>query len=360
MKNCIYCFLLVLAACGGGGKGGGSTGEMPESCFNGASGVVNWWPGNGNANDIVGSSDGTLQGGAMFSTEGQVGSAFLLDGIDGFVDFGTGVGNFGTADFTVDLWVKFNNLAGEQVLIEKFVETFDPSKTGWGITKLPSDELRLYGTGTEDIATVSPPGGLAADAWYHIAATRQGDTFRLYFNGDEIASAMFSPSVDSAASLIIGHRSLPDPRGFFLDGLIDEVEIFNRALSASEIADIFNAGSANRCGSTTAAVYVFGTEPHTINLDSHADISAAVLGSSNFDATQVDFITARFGQDKASPVHDGHVEDVNHDDIFDMVFHFNVQDTGIACGDYSATLSGATFDGDAFVGADLIKTAGCK
>jgi hypothetical protein len=373
MKKCIYCYLLILAACGGGG---GSPAVIPETCINVPSGVVSWWPGDGNANDIVGSNDGTLQGGAMFSTGGQVGSAFLLDGINDFVDFGTGVGNFGTADFTVDLWVNFDTLAGEQVLIEKYIETFGPSRTGWGITKLISDQLQLYGTGPDTIVTVSPPGGLAANTWYHIAATRQGNTFRLYFNGGEVASATVSLNLDSTASLKIGHRAPPDPSGFFLDGLIDEVEVFNRALSPSEIAAIFNAGSADKCKGATATgitgdqhdntanaavtVYAFGSDSHAINPNSNDVIPVAVLGSVNFDATQVDFSTAEFGPGKASPVHDGHVEDVNNDDIFDMLFHFNTEDTGIACEDTKATLSGETFGGDAFTGTDSVKTAGCQ
>ncbi len=103
-----------------------------------------------------------------------------------------------------------------------------------------------------------------------------------------------------------------------------------------------------------------GSDPNAINSKSKDVIPVAVLGSVNFDATQVDFSTAEFGPGKASPVHDGHVEDVNNDDFFDMVFYFNTQDTGIACGDTQATLSGETFGGDAFTGTDSVKTAGCK
>ncbi len=111
---------------------------------------------------------------------------------------------------------------------------------------------------------------------------------------------------------------------------------------------------------TAVAIHAFGSDPNAINPKSKDVIPVAVLGSVNVDATQVDFSTAEFGPGKASPVHDGHVEDVNNDDIFDMVFHFNTQDTGIACGDFRATLSGATFGGDAFTGTDSAKTAGCK
>ncbi len=103
-----------------------------------------------------------------------------------------------------------------------------------------------------------------------------------------------------------------------------------------------------------------GSDPNAVNPKSKDVIAVVVLGSVNFDATQVDFSTAEFGQGRASPVHDGHVENVNNDDFFDMVFHFNTQDTGIACGDTQVTLSVKTFGGDAFTGTDSVKTAGCK
>ena len=86
----------------------------------------------------------------------------------------------------------------------------------------------------------------------------------------------------------------------------------------------------------------------------------AVLVSMNFDASQVDSSTAEFGPGQASPIHEGHFEDVNGDDFLDMVFHFNAQDIRIACGDIEVTLSGETFGGDAFTGTDSVKTSGCN
>ena len=105
------------------------------------------------------------------------------------------------------------------------------------------------------------------------------------------------------------------------------------------------------------AVHVFG---RAINPNSNAVIPVAILGSVNFDATQVDFSRAVFGSRKASPIHDGVIKDVNHDGIVDMVFHFNTRDTGISCGDPDATLSGETFGGDAFTGTYSVRTAGCR
>ena len=103
-----------------------------------------------------------------------------------------------------------------------------------------------------------------------------------------------------------------------------------------------------------------GSDPNSINPRSKAVVPVAVLGSINFDALQVDVSTVRFGPEGASPAHDGHVEDVNDDGFMDMVFHFKTRETGIACGDTEATLTGEMYDGTQVAGTDTVKTVGCK
>jgi hypothetical protein len=103
-----------------------------------------------------------------------------------------------------------------------------------------------------------------------------------------------------------------------------------------------------------------GSDPNAVNPRSKGVISVAVLGSVDFDATLVDFSTVAFGPGAASPVHDGHVEDVNSDGFFDTVLHFKTQETGIQCGDIEATLTGETFGGEAITDSDTIKTVNCR
>ena len=83
--------------------------EEQPTCIAPPPGLASWWPGDGNAEDLAGAHAGTQQGGATFAP-GVVDQAFSLDGVDDFVDFGTAVGNFGTDDFTLDLWVNFATL----------------------------------------------------------------------------------------------------------------------------------------------------------------------------------------------------------------------------------------------------------
>ena len=108
-------------------------------------------------------------------------------------------------------------------------------------------------------------------------------------------------------------------------------------------------------GAAKLSSFNFGSDPENKDV-----IPVTVMGSVTFDATQVDFSTAKFGPGQASPVHGGHIDNVDDDDFLDMVFHFNTKDTGIACGNTNATLSGETFGGDVFTGTDSVKTAGCK
>ena len=102
------------------------------------------------------------------------------------------------------------------------------------------------------------------------------------------------------------------------------------------------------------------SDPNSINARSMGVVPVAVLGSTDFDAMQVDVSTVRFGPDGASPAHDGHVEDVNDDGFMDMVFHFNTRETGIVCGSTEAALQGEMYDGTQVAGTDTVNIVGCN
>ena len=100
--------------------------------------------------------------------------------------------------------------------------------------------------------------------------------------------------------------------------------------------------------------------PNSVNPKNKGIIPVAILGAIDFDALQSDLSTLKFGPDEASIAHSMvHVEDVNGDGYLDLVTHFKTQETGIACGEIEATLTGYTFDGQGLTGTDSVEVVGC-
>jgi hypothetical protein len=104
-----------------------------------------------------------------------------------------------------------------------------------------------------------------------------------------------------------------------------------------------------------------GSFPNAINPKSKGVIPVAILTTNTFDATTVDPLSVKFGPNGAAEAHGrGHYEDVDEDGDLDLVLHFRTQETGIQCGDTSASLTGETGDGEVIQGADMITTVGCN
>ncbi len=211
-------------------------------------GFVGWWPADGNANDVRRAHDGSLKGGATFGP-GLIGQAFVLNGTSAFVEIPDDPAlNLGSKDFTAALWVNFNNTAGEQVLIEKWI---DATKSGWSLIKLTNNVLRLAlsdGAGGEvdvDSAVLAIP----KTNWVHYAVRRQGTQFTIFTNAVPVASGSAAASVSAATSLKFGSR---EGTSFFLNGSIDEVTLYSRALSDAEIAAV--AGGVQQPGPVTLTV----------------------------------------------------------------------------------------------------------
>jgi subtilisin-like proprotein convertase family protein len=146
--------------------------------------------------------------------------------------------NFGVNDFSIQIWVNFNSTAGEQTLIEKFTGSEGP---GWTLTKLNDNSILFYST-SEVVRT--PPLTIDPGVWHQFVVQREGSAFRLLYDNQIVASAIDSTALPpSPHVLLIGKRNPADGRGFAVDGRVDEVGIWNRAIEFSEIATLYNGGA---------------------------------------------------------------------------------------------------------------------
>ncbi len=200
--------------------------------------MVAWWPGEGTLADIQGDNHGFLVGSITFP-EGLVNRAFSFDG-SGYVS----IGNDPDLRFTgnavsVDAWI-FPTLDGQTGIIAgKTASSFNDY-----VMLLNGGNL-LVGVKTDSVETfVGSATPVALNTWSHVAMTYDGASVTAYINGQVVATAAADGPLEGTNSEVaIGGRG--DNANFV--GLIDEVEIFNRGLSATEIAAIYKAGSAGKC-----------------------------------------------------------------------------------------------------------------
>ncbi len=213
------------------------TGDSGPTAIQPPAGMVSWWPGDGNASDILANNHGTLAGDATF-TGGMVAQAFGFDGAGDSVVVGHDP-SLNLNQFTLDAWVKPSRLPTStwQGIITKNVSPRPASLWLFG------DKVQVWFTpGGLQATSVT---GLSLDTWHHLAATYDGSAVKIYIDGalDISFPLTITPDTNTQPLRFGAGR---DSSNFFFQGLIDEVEIFNRALSAAEVRAIFEAGSAGK------------------------------------------------------------------------------------------------------------------
>lgn len=199
------------------------------ACITPPSGLVSWWPGDGHVFDIVDVNHGFPFQEATFAP-GMVGQAFSLDGVDdAILTSGSNIDEL--QQLTIDAWVKLNSLPPGQIM--RFV-TLNGEKA---VLRYDSGYLHLYMNIDDELWHITVYDVLQLGVFHHVAGTYDGSVMRLYLDGVEVGSLAISGTVGPGYGVEFSSQVEA------LDGLLDEVEIYGRALSASEIRGIFDAGS---------------------------------------------------------------------------------------------------------------------
>jgi len=208
-------------------------------CVQSPLGLLSWWTGDGNADDIVGTNEGGLNNGATF-IEGKVGQAFSFDGVDDFVQGTTNNLPIGNEERTLEMWIKVNS----SVTTEEFFAGYGTFGSGTQIYVLGATGLNLFFSqwGSAVFGTT-----VGTESWRHIAVTNSGNLVNLYLDGTLIASGELQINTPLGTPFYMGRApgSFGDTRR--LNGYIDEVSIYNRALTLDEIKSIFDAGANGKC-----------------------------------------------------------------------------------------------------------------
>jgi hypothetical protein len=228
-----------------GGGGGLPAGLVAAYAFDEGAGTT--------TSDATGSGNtGTLSG-ATWSATGKFGKALSFNGSSSLVTVPDAASLDLTNGMTLEAWLYPTTLSGWRTAILKrttaglayslYAHNNDPQ---------PASTINVAGS---DVSATGP-SALPLNTWSHLAATYNGTTLRIYLNGAQVGSMAVSGSITtSTGQLSIGGNNV---WGEYFAGLIDEVRVYNRALTATEIqTDMTTAlGSAPPSDTTLPTVSI--------------------------------------------------------------------------------------------------------
>ena len=176
---------------------------------------------------------GTISGAAARTASGKIGRAIDFDGVNDYVSVADANSLDLTTGMTLEAWVQLDTVSSWRTAILK-------EKPGSLVYALyansssarPQGEIVTgTGAGTDRVAGIGP--ALTAGTWTHLALTYDNAQLRLYKNGVQVTQTASTGAIQaSGLPLRIGGNAI---WGEYLDGRIDEVRVYNRALSAAEI-----------------------------------------------------------------------------------------------------------------------------
>ena len=198
---------------------------------------------NDSANDISGNgNNGTYQGGmGTVADTGEGGSyAYDFDGVNDYIDCDSILG--GLTEFSLNCWVKPTDGDAYQHFIQKqYLNNDEPF-----VLKVRGQDNKLSVESTDNngtqLASTSSTSPLPDVQWSHLCGQLNGNTYELYIDGVLVASTTYFPSVvgGSNGPVLIGAGLGASVAGYTA-GLMDDVRIFDRALTQAEIVHLAEA-----------------------------------------------------------------------------------------------------------------------
>ena len=251
-----------------------AAGCISGQCFTPPAGMVAWYPGDGTTSDILGGHNPSATNAVSF-VPGIVGQGFDF-GPGGFIDIPNSAA-LNNQQFTVDAWARPdgpgpNNDGAGSVILQKNINVLSGIQTSLQLVWRGTDNRFVFNAYNVQVATAST---FLTGQFYHVAGTYDGTRARIYVNGVlqgqviQATTIVYDNSVPyTIGSNFSGFRNLGFPRTW--DGVIDEVEMFSRALTPAEINAISLAGSAGKCKPDPdgdGVPYPIDNCPNTANAD---------------------------------------------------------------------------------------------
>jgi hypothetical protein len=231
-------------------------------CVQSPPGLVAWWSADGSSLDLVGTNHAYLFAGTTATNAGYVNKGFRFDGTNTFA----AVSNsplVNLTNLTVECWVRFDlmdtpgtSTDGAQYLVFK-KNTRTSIFEGINLSKhrYTNSDIIVWeaSSASGQFTELRSKTVIQQGVWYHLAGLRGSNYLALFVNGVmESSNTVNYPQDYDTKALLFGASGEPYWE-HKLAGMLDEIGLYNRALSGPEILAIYNAGAAGRCKTTAIA-----------------------------------------------------------------------------------------------------------
>ncbi len=196
-------------------------------------GLVGWWPFNGNANDESGiGNNGTVNGATLVADRfGNAGKAYQFDGVNDYLSFSTTNLPYSNSDRTISIWfLKKNN---SSVWTHNALSYGSPSQSNAVMLGVANNNLLCAQGWEDDILT----GQASSNNWENMTFTLKQGIGTIYYNGTFLTSQNLQNWNTIQSVFYIGSRC--DLANSYFFGNIDDTGIWNRALSQTEITQLY-------------------------------------------------------------------------------------------------------------------------
>lgn len=241
--------------------------DANAACTPLAAGAIGWWAGENSAGDTFGINNGTNVASVGY-VAGVVGQAFVFNGTNNYIQIPDSpalsphLGSVG--ELTVEAWVFLPRLpqfdTGTGQANRAIVVKGSPSQWEYGLfvttNGIPFFNVLQAGGSLYTGATGTT---ITTNAWHHLAGVMsKGRYVRLYVDGQLVSegSSFSGNTSDGTSPLFIGRRG----DGQYLDGTVDEVTVYGRALNAAEVVALYAAGASGKCATVAGGAVPYQTD----------------------------------------------------------------------------------------------------
>ena len=196
-------------------------------------GLISYWSFDGNATDSVGSNNGTVNGATLTSgIKGLLNTAYSFNGSSSYINMNNPIG-CGNVDFSISLWA---NAFVLDSTYDGLITTQNGGDSAWYVMRDAGHNY--FTTGYNSNYLIYP--SVSTNTWHNYLFTKKGNILSIYFDGVfyNSTNAGYTCTGDSAQIWLGTYRTSAQ---HFLNGSMDNVRIYNRALTADEVTTIYNS-----------------------------------------------------------------------------------------------------------------------